>query len=123
MQNTGKTPAEDVTIAAIAEVRYGELPKELALGIPVSSLQEEASRISVAPNLYSIAFRAFDAIKKEDFPKFDQSGGWPRIYVFGRVTYRTVFGGISGETSFCRVWLTKPFNTFVGCIGHPDVSN
>ncbi|MBI1750034.1 MAG: hypothetical protein HY234_13460 [Acidobacteria bacterium] len=115
LSNTGRTPAQELSVFAVAELRYRELPKTLALG----DLGEIISKVLVVPNAAAFGNRETGAIKKEDFRSFEE-GTWPRIYVYGYARYKTVFPGIDGETQFCRVWLPKPYSGFIGCPGHPD---
>ncbi len=94
--NSGQTPAIDLTISAILFPRPFPLPKDMDLTIPNPA--NEASRLTLHPRdtefgstlTRTIEPLGYDAIKT----------GIGRLYTFGIVNYKDIFG-VEHWTQFC----------------------
>jgi hypothetical protein len=98
IQNSGQTPAIDLTVSAILFPRPYPLPKDMDLTIPVDPNGIEGSTITLHPKQIGFGSKLPRTIEPLQYQAIKL--GIARLYAFGIVNYKDIFG-IAHWTHFC----------------------
>jgi hypothetical protein len=96
LQNSGQTPALDVSHSSILFPRPYPLPKEMDLTVPVP--ETAGSDTTLHPREIGVGFKLNRTIEPPQFEAIKT--GVDRLYAFGRIKYRDIFG-FQHWTRFC----------------------
>jgi hypothetical protein len=116
--NTGFTPARAVFFTSVARVFPFPLPDEIDLTLPI---EDSAGAGTINAGQFYFVRAVLDRILPEDELTALKTTGDHRIYVYGRVQYRDVFGD-PHFTNFCQfvLWERDDLITYINSRRHND---